>query len=51
MKVRMKKLTEISITTMLLLLVFFVPGADAQVVDIPDPGLEAAIRGYARSCL
>ena len=46
MNVRMKKTTVISIMAVLLLLVCFVPTAKAVVVDIPDPGLEAAIRDY-----
>ena len=44
MKGRMKKLTAIGIIVVLLLLVFFVPCADAGIVDIPDLYLEAAIR-------
>ena len=48
MKVRMKRLTAISIVVVPALLVFFVPRAEAQVVDIPDENLEAAIRAHLR---
>ena len=44
MNVRMKKTTVISIMAVLSLLICFVPTAEAVDVDIPDPGLEAAIR-------
>lgn len=47
MNARMKKTTVISALAVLSLLVFFVPSAKAVIeVDIPDPGLEAAIRDY-----
>ena len=44
MEARMKKPTVIGIIILLVLLGFFAPSADAVEVDIPDPGLEAAIR-------
>lgn len=48
MNVRMRKTTVISTLIVLSLLVFFVPPAKAVIVevDIPDPGLETAIRDY-----
>jgi len=46
MNVRMKKSTAISIMAVLALLIVLVPPVEAVVVDIPDPGLEAAIRDY-----
>ena len=47
MNARMKKTTVISMMAVLSLLIFFVQPAEAVMeVDIPDPGLEAAIRDY-----
>ena len=44
MKERMKKPTVIRIVTVFTLIVFYIPCVNAEEVDIPDPGLEAAIR-------
>jgi hypothetical protein len=46
MNVRMKKTTATRIMAVLVLLIVLVQPAEAVVVDIPDPGLEAAIRDY-----
>ena len=46
MNTRMKKSTVATIMAVLALLIVLVPPAEAVVVDIPDPGLEAAIRDY-----